>query len=149
MQPLLVAYDNHFFNVEKELRQARSDVERLAEMNKQLQTENESLSERLEVKIREYAELVSKTLKHSEILSNFQDEKQEQEDRLHLLTEENHTLLEQVAMLRGHFDHFNKIYDERVTKADKMIAEYSKVKNGYDEMSRNVAFLERKLAEQT
>ena len=124
MSPLLLAYDDHFYNVEKELKTAHLEISRLHENMRQLQVENNKLSDNLELKIREYSKLVARTISNSDILSNFQEEKQELDQRCALLTEENQMLLEQVTLLKQHYDTFNRDYSDKVDDAERKISSY-------------------------
>lgn len=81
MSPLLLAYDDHFYNVEKELKNAHLEISRLHENMRLLELENAKLSDNLELKIREYSKLVAKTIENSDILTNFHDEKVELNER--------------------------------------------------------------------
>jgi septal ring factor EnvC (AmiA/AmiB activator) len=94
MAPLLLAYDDHMQSVEKELKQSKDDIKRLSDQNKMFMAENDDLRERLELKLREYSRLVNETVRNSEVLNNFEEEKRELDDRCQLLSEENHLLLE-------------------------------------------------------
>jgi hypothetical protein len=68
----------------------------------------------MEVQQREYLKLVEETREHADLLilrsspDSSSEEIRELRQRLHLLTEENHSLFEQVTLLRAHFDSFNK-----------------------------------------
>lgn len=81
MSPLLLAYDDHFYNVEKELKNAHMEISRLHENMRLLELENVKLSDNLELKIREYSKLVMKTIENSDILTNFHEEKVELDER--------------------------------------------------------------------
>lgn len=84
--------------------------------------ENEELAQKLEVQQREYLKLVEDTRDNADILymrsqpgapglppsPDQVDETRELKERIHLLTEENQALFEQVTLLRAHFDGFNK-----------------------------------------
>ena len=154
MSPLLLAYDDHFYNVEKELKSSHLEVSRLHENMRQLEVENAKLSDNLELKIREYSKLVAKTIQNSDILTDFQVEKAEMDDRLHLLTEENQMLLEQVTLLKQHYDTFNTDYSQKVEDAERKIASYdslnlkfTKSYNDLIEYQKNNQFLENKIKE--
>lgn len=154
MSPLLLAYDDHFYNVEKELKAGHLEIARLHENMRQLEIENSKLSDNLELKIREYAKLVAKTIENSDILTDFQMEKADMDERLNLLTEENQMLLEQVTLLKQHYDTFNRDYSEKVEDAEKKIASYDSLNVKYTkafqdltELTKNNKFLESKVKE--
>ena len=75
---------------------------------------------RLDIQQREYLKLVEETRDNADLLamkggmynSNGQgdggEEVRDMRARIHLLTEENHALFDQVTLLRAHFDNFNK-----------------------------------------
>ena len=128
--------------------------------------QNETLVENLEVKNREYLKLVEETRNHADILENMnesndnQEEKQESgstmRDRLHLLTEENHILFQQVTVLRAHHDQFSTECAEKMNEAQGKISSYDKLKADYDvtvherdELIRANSFLETKLTQNT
>lgn len=154
MSPLLLAYDDHFYNVEKELKTAHMEITRLHENMRQLEIENAKLSDNLELKIRDYSKLVAKTIENSDILTNYHEERAEMEERCHLLTEENQMLLEQVTLLKQHYDTFNKDYSEKVDDAERKISSYDSLSNQHQKVCRDLAdfqknnqFLESKLKE--
>ena len=154
MSPLLLAYDDHFYNVEKELKTAHLEISRLHENMRQLQVENNKLSDNLELKIREYSKLVARTISNSDILSNFQEEKQELDQRCALLTEENQMLLEQVTLLKQHYDTFNRDYSDKVDDAERKISSYDtlnikfeRVCKDLSDYQKNNKFLESKIRE--
>jgi chromosome segregation ATPase len=154
MSPLLLAYDDHFYTVEKELNAAHLEISRLHENMRILQQENGKLSDNLELKIREYSKLVSRTIENSDILIDFQVEKAEMDERLHLLTEENQMLLEQVTLLKQHYDTFNNDYVEKVEDAEKKISSYDSLNEQFHsvykdlvEHQKNNQFLETKVRE--
>lgn len=100
------------------------EVARQAEEMLALAKENDELTQRLEVQQREYLKLVEETRDNADLLimrnsassggpgapGNPEgiDEVRELRQRIHLLTEENHSLFEQVTLLRAHFDGFNR-----------------------------------------
>lgn len=154
MSPLLLAYDDHFYNVEKELKAAHMEISRLHDNMRQLEIENSKLSDNLELKIREYAKLVAKTIQNSDILTDFQVEKAEMDERCHLLTEENQMLLEQVTLLKQHYDTFNKDYSEKVEDAERKISSYDSLFSQFQrtqkdliDFQKNNQFLETKVRE--
>lgn len=59
-----------------------------------LSTENEVLEDKLELKVWEYAKLVSETIKNSNVLENYELERHELDKRNALLSEENQILFE-------------------------------------------------------
>lgn len=78
-------------------------------------TENEKLVENLEVKQREYLRLIEETRANVTALEMFgadapssgeeaSKDSSHSKERIHLLTEENHILFEQVTLLRAHHD---------------------------------------------
>ena len=77
-------------------------------------------------------------------------------DRLHLLTEENHILFQQVTVLRAHHDQFSTECAEKMNEAQGKISSYDKLKVDYDvtvherdELIRANSFLETKLTQNT
>ena len=77
-------------------------------------------------------------------------------DRLHLLTEENHILFQQVTVLRAHHDQFSLECTEKMKEAHDKISSYDKLKLDHDvtvherdELIRANSFLETKLTQNT
>jgi hypothetical protein len=77
-------------------------------------------------------------------------------ERVHLLTEENHILFEQVTLLRAHHDQFSKECAEKMTEAQGKISSYDKLKLDFDltvrerdELIKANSFLETKLTQNT
>ena len=128
--------------------------------------QNETLVENLEVKNREYLKLVEETRDHVDLLENLNQSNDGQEgksesgqtmrDRLHLLTEENHILFQQVTVLRAHHDQFSIECTEKMKEAHDKISSYDKLKIDHDvtvherdELIRANSFLETKLTQNT
>ena len=77
-------------------------------------------------------------------------------ERIHLLTEENHVLFEQVTLLRVHHDAVTKECADKMVEATAKIQKFDNVKADLDqtclerdELIRANAFLETKLTEVT
>jgi len=97
----------------KDVRVLKNTISQQAEIHKELMGENEKLVASLEVKQREYLRLIEETRVNA---TNFEqlgaedpagdhtDSKEANRERVHLLTEENHILFEQVTLLRAHHD---------------------------------------------
>ncbi|CAI2363006.1 unnamed protein product [Moneuplotes crassus] len=154
MSPLLLAYDDHFYTVERELKSSHLEIAKLHENMRILEMENSKLSDNLELKIREYSKLVAKTIQNSDILTDFQVEKKEMDERLYLLTEENQMLLEQVTLLKQHYDTFNNDYSQKVEDAERKIASYDQLNSQYKkaytelvEVQKSNQFLDNKIRE--
>jgi hypothetical protein len=77
MSPLLTAYDDHLYNIEKELKIAHLEIHHLNDFIRQLATENEVLQDKLEIKTREFAKLVAETIKNSNVMENYEAERLE------------------------------------------------------------------------
>lgn len=108
----------------------------------------------MELKIREYSKLVAKTIQNSDILQDFQVEKADMDERLHLLTEENQMLLEQVTLLKQHYDTFNTDYTQKVDDAERKISSYDSLSHKFQKTHQDLVeyqnknqFLENKLRE--
>ncbi len=97
--------------------------------------ENEDYHNRLEVQQREYLKLVEETRDNADLLAlrtgslknandggqvsqQSVDELKEMRERVHLLTEENQVLFEQITLLRTHYDKFNEETINKVNEAD-------------------------------
>lgn len=98
--------------------------------------------------------MVARTIQNSDILTDFQIEKAEMDERQHLLTEENQMLLEQVTLLKQHYDTFNKDYSDKVDDAEMKISSYDslslKFQKTYKDLvdyQKNNQFIENKLRE--
>lgn len=52
------------------------------------------------------------------------DSKESNRERIHLLTEENHILFEQVTLLRAHHDQFSKECADKINEAQNKIASF-------------------------
>lgn len=77
-------------------------------------------------------------------------------ERIHLLTEENHILFEQVTLLRAHHDQFSMECAEKMNEAQAKIASFDQVQGNLelttrerDELLKANAFLETKLTQTT
>lgn len=127
MSPLLTAYDDHLYNVEKELSVAHMEIHHLNDHIQGLVNENEVLSDKLHIKIMEHGKLIGETIKNSDVLSDFEQEKAALDKRNALLSEENQILFEQVSMLKKHFDEFNENYSSKVAEADDKIAAFDRL----------------------
>lgn len=134
MSPLLTAYDDHLYNIEKELKIAHLEIHHLNDFIWQLSTENEVLSDKLDLKVWEYAKLVSETIKNSNVLENYELERHELDKWNALLSEENQILFEQVSMPKAHFDTFNQDYSSKVHEADEKIAAFDKLHTQHEQL---------------
>ena len=88
--------------------------------------------QRLEVQQREYLKLVEETRDNADLLvmrseAEGVDEVREMRTRIHLLTEENQALFEQVTLLRAHFDGFNRDCQEQLEQAATKAAAFDLV----------------------
>ena len=98
--------------------------------------ENDEMSQRMEVQQREYLKMVEETRDHADLLimrnaggnggapADGIDEVQELRQRIHLFTEENHSLFEQVTLLRAHFDSFNRDCTAQLEEANAKSAAF-------------------------
>ena len=130
-------------------------------------SENEKLVSSLEVKQREYLRLIEETRANAAALESFGAEdphggadgfesKEASRERIHLLTEENHILFEQVTLLRAHHDQFSKECAEKMSEAqaktdsfDQVQAELELTSRERDELFKANTFLEQKLTQTT
>lgn len=76
--------------------------------------------------------------------------------RIHLLTEENHVLFEQITLLRQHYDQYNKEFDSQVQDAkskskvfDNLNSQYNLVQKERDELWRAHQVLDSQLQEKS
>jgi len=106
--PLFLEYEGHARQLERELRAKDLEVARQAEEVRLLVKENDEMAQRLEVQQREYLKLIEETRDNADLLimknsassggapgnPDGVDEVRELRQRIHLLTEENHTLFE-------------------------------------------------------
>ena len=105
-------------------------------------SENERLIATLEVKQREYLRLIEETRANATALEQLgaeepanvndgggEDSKDSgnSRERIHLLTEENHILFEQVTLLRAHHDQFSKECAEKMSEAQAKIASFDQL----------------------
>lgn len=116
-----------------------------------LVNENEVLSDKLHIKIMEHAKLIGETIKNSDVLSDFEQEKASLDKRNALLSEENQILFEQVSMLKKHFDEFNDNYSSKVAEADDKIAAFDRLHeqllSQIDDSEKARSYLEAQLRE--
>ena len=98
--------------------------------------------------------MVSETIENSQVVSNFEEEKASLDKRNALLSEENQILLEQVAMLKAHFDSFNQDYSSKVVEADEKIAafdslhiQHERLLVSHDEARKHKEYLEIQIRE--
>ena len=82
------------------------------------------------------------------------DEVRELRDRVHLLTEENHVLFEQITLLRSHYDKYNEEITSKMQEAEFKSQAYDlvhtdllKLQQERDELHRANVFLDKKLTE--
>ena len=80
----------------------------------------------------------------------------ELKNRAHLLTEENQALFQQNAVLRSHYDQFNKEHEQKLEEANRKVAQFQKLQNDLqtvilqrDNMTKTNAFLDKKLNDTT
>lgn len=79
--------------------------------------------EDLNLKQREYLKLVTDTKEHPKI----GQEGVNDAERVHLLTEENHILFEQVTLLRAHVDHVMLEYGTKTEEAASKIGRFEQL----------------------
>lgn len=167
--PLVQEYEDHIRALTKDVRVLKSTLQQQTEIHRETMAENEKLVQNLEVRQREYLKLLEETRDNVSILEQIQEEKSEAKamqegeggdttfrERIHLLTEENHILFEQVTLLRAHHDQFSKECAEKMTEAQDKIAAYDKLKGDFeltcrerDELIKANSFLEMKLSQTT
>lgn len=89
-------------------------------------------------------------------LANEAESYKAMKERIHLLTEENHILFEQVTLLRVHHDAITKECSEKLAEANIKILKFDNVQADLeqttrerDELIRANNFLENKLTEMT
>ena len=163
--PLVQEYETHIQALTKDLRVLRNTVASQAEVHKELIAENEKLVASLEIKQREYLRLIEETRSNHAALEELgaeepstavgQDDSNLRE-RVHLLTEENHILFEQVTLLRAHHDQFSKECAEKMQEAQTKIGSYDQLRSELeltqrerDELFKANSFLETKLTQTT
>lgn len=127
--PLFMEYESSLKQVERDLKNKKLEVQRQGEEMNLLIKENEELSNRLEVQQREYLKLVEETRDNADLLAmrtgslkqgneSGVDEVKELRERVHLLTEENQVLFEQITLLRSHYDKYNEECGQKMQDAD-------------------------------
>jgi uncharacterized coiled-coil DUF342 family protein len=62
------------------------------------------------------------------------DEVREMRERIHLLTEENQALFEQVTLLRAHFDGFNRDVAQQMEQAQSKSASFDMLHDQVDRL---------------
>ena len=155
MSPLLTAYDDHLYNLEKELKStelAHIEIHHLNDHIKELANENELISDKLEVKMREFAKLVSDTIKNSDVMQNFEEQRMEMDKRNALLSEENQILFEQVQMLKSHYEDFTgkgQEAQEKVLAFDQLHQDHQELLHQFQELLRQKEFTESQLVERS
>ena len=153
----------------------KSTIGQQAEIHRELMSENERLVASLEVKQREYLRLIEETRANAAALEQLGAEEPanvaagnadggedgskdsgNSRERIHLLTEENHILFEQVTLLRAHHDQFSKECAEKMSEAQSKISSFDQLKAEFDltvrerdELLKANAFLESKLTQTT
>lgn len=119
----------------------------------------------MEVKQREHFKLLQETRDNVDLLTMITEGGKESPDgenyktlkeRIHLLTEENHVLFEQVTLLRVHHDAITKECADKLAEANAKIKQFDDVKADLDQTCRERDdlirannFLEIKLTEMT
>lgn len=98
--------------MDREIKAQGHEVTRLNDHLRHITRENEDMATRLEVQQREYLKMIEETRDNADLIAmkgqGDGDEVRDMRSRIHLLTEENHALFDQVTLLRAHFDSFNK-----------------------------------------
>ena len=133
--PLVQEYENHIAALTKDIRVLKETISQQADVQRELMGENDKLASSLEVKQREYLKLIEETRANASALEALgatdpnearndsnedrsgTDSKESNKERIHLLTEENHILFEQVTLLRAHHDQFSKECADKMSEA--------------------------------
>ena len=118
--PLVKEYEDHIAVLTKDIKTLKNTIGQQAEIQRELMSENEKLAANLEIKQREYLRLIDETRANVTALEMLGAEEpgkdkdnadggdgennDSSKERIHLLTEENHILFEQVTLLRAHHD---------------------------------------------
>eukprot|EP00347_Sterkiella_histriomuscorum_P016795 403351824 len=174
LSPLFLEYESTTRQLERDLKNRNQECARQSEEIAMLVKENEEISTRLELQQREYLKIVEETRDNADLLamrtgslkstdnqgtgnqgmSINVDEVKELRSRVHLLTEENHVLFEQITLLRSHYDKYNEEVSVKITDADAksqsfdfLQKEFQVVANDRDELLKAQLFLEQKLQE--
>ena len=161
--PLFLEYESALKQLEREVRSKTVQSQKQAEEIRGLTAENEELGARLEVQQREYLKLVEETRDNADLLAmrtgalkgeGGADEAQELRERVHLLTEENHVLFEQVTLLRAHYDKYNEEVAAKVSEAaakaqafDLLEREFAALAAERDQLGQAKGLLEAKVRE--
>ena len=162
--PLVTEYETQIELQSEEIKGLKFFLKKQLEREKDIFNENEKLAQELEVKQREYLKLLQETRDNVDLLAMVSDGGKVGEtegykamkERIHLLTEENHILFEQVTLLRVHHDAVTKECTEKLHEAstkisqfDNVMADLTQTSRERDELIRANSFLETKLTEVT
>ena len=173
ISPLLLEYESTLRQLERELKASKLENLKHSAEIQALVHENEELSSRLEIQQREYLKIVEETRDNADLLAmrtgslkssvaegfsradaSQVDELKDLRNRVHLLTEENHVLFEQITLLRSHYDKYNEEIAAKVTEADSKAASYDFLNKEFeallqqrDELFKAKSYLEAKLSE--
>lgn len=63
-----------------------------------------------------------------------EDDSKELLERIHLLTEENHVLFEQITLLRSHYDKFNEEVANKQQEASYKISAFDALQNEFAQL---------------
>jgi len=160
--PLFLEYESALKQLEREVRGKALETQKQAEEIRALVRENEELAGRLEVQQREHLKLVEETRDNADLLamrtgslkSAGEEDTRELRNRVHLLTEENHVLFEQITLLRSHYDKYNEEVAARIAEADAKSQAYDFLNKEFevlaverDQLLQAKVFLEGKVQE--
>ena len=126
--PLVNEYESHVKTLTRDVNMLKIALKSQRDIQRDLMDENKQLIMNLDVKQREYLKLVEETRDNVEILDqirdgslggnkNDDDQENSLKERIHLLTEENHILFQQVTLLRAHHDQFSKECADKISEA--------------------------------
>ena len=110
-----------------EIQSLRFELQKSIDQNSALANENELLLADLTLKQREYLKLVNDCKQHPNIGQEGNDP-----ERIHLLTEENHILFQQITLLRAHTDHLMLEYGSKTEEAASKITRFDQLQSHCD-----------------
>jgi chromosome segregation ATPase len=153
LSPLLLAYDNRISELENALDHARRTAEELAESTKRLTKENLQLRDEMEQRWRELLEKQKRELDSGSVgWAFYSEEKNELQQRLDLLSNENSLLLEQLEAFKSRNEYLEQMAHEREELSDKLTVqmralstEYHNTKIAEEEYSAQKEIAEEKL----
>mgnify|MGYP000137748228 FL=1 len=135
LSPLLLAYDSRIQELTSALDRAKLNIQELGESTKRLSAENSSLREEMERRWKEMLEKEKNELEGGHVgYAFYEAEKNEMQERLDLLSNENGLLLEQLEALKSRNEYLEKVTREKERAAEKYLLQLKEISGEYKQL---------------